>query len=95
MCLFDEVVVDTPELALLHMKEQHDFNLDQIRKDMGLDFYKSVTLINYIRHQSSFNRCYSCGTTTDTFAELSEHMQKNGCFKNVPSLDAEFWKDPK
>ncbi|KAI8579859.1 hypothetical protein K450DRAFT_240658 [Umbelopsis ramanniana AG] len=95
MCLFDEVVVDTPELALLHMKEQHDFNLDKIRKDMGLDFYKTVTLINYIRHQSSFNRCYSCGTTTDAFSELSEHMQKNGCFNNVPSLDAEFWKDPK
>lgn len=95
MCLFDETVLDTPELALAHMKNQHSFDLNQIRVEKKFDFYKTVTLINYIRHQSSFNRCYSCGTTTETFSELSEHMQQNGCFTKIPDMDAEFWKDPK
>ncbi|GAB5592801.1 hypothetical protein Unana1_07701 [Umbelopsis nana] len=95
MCLFDETVLDTPELVLAHMKEQHSFDLNQIKQDMNLDFYKTVTLINYIRHQSSFNRCYSCGATTDAFSQLREHMEQNGCFTEVPPMDTDFWKDPK
>lgn len=95
MCLFDEIVLDTPELALKHMKSEHSFDLDEIKREKGLDFYKIIVLINYIRHQSSFNRCYSCGTSTDTFPQLADHMKENNCFTNVPSMDAEFWKDPK
>ncbi|KAG2176902.1 hypothetical protein INT43_007556 [Umbelopsis isabellina] len=95
MCLFDETVLDTPELALKHMKTEHSFDLDVIKRDKSLDFYKIIVLINYIRHQSSFNRCYSCGTSTDTFPQLADHMKENNCFTNVPSVDAEFWKDPK
>lgn len=62
---------------------------------LDLDFYKTITLINYIRHQSSLNRCFACGTTVEDFALLAKHMHENDCFKKPLDMDAAFWKDPK
>ncbi|KAL1918233.1 uncharacterized protein VTP21DRAFT_3499 [Calcarisporiella thermophila] len=95
MCLFDEVVLPSPEEACRHMSEIHGFDLKKVRRDLELDFYKTITLINYIRHQTSISKCYSCGTVTEDLAKLSHHMKENECFTKIPSHDHEFWKDSK
>ncbi|KAI8394224.1 uncharacterized protein BYT42DRAFT_487161 [Radiomyces spectabilis] len=95
MCLFDNQMFPSPEEALNHMRESHSFDLDKIRKEKDLDFYKIIVLINYIRHQSSLNQCFSCGTTVDDFSLLAPHLEKEGCVGKFVPMDAEFWKDPK
>ncbi|ORE09300.1 hypothetical protein BCV72DRAFT_66514 [Rhizopus microsporus var. microsporus] len=94
MCLFDTTVLSCPKDILEHMKTEHEFNLSQIRKDKGLDFYQTIVLINYIRHQSSLNTCFSCGSVLENLSDLPAHLKENKCITKL-STDAEFWKDPK
>ncbi|OZJ02337.1 hypothetical protein BZG36_04592 [Bifiguratus adelaidae] len=95
MCLFDEIVLPSPEATLKHLEDEHGFNLNDIKKRLGLDFYKTIIFINYIRYSTSLNRCYACGATFEEIEELTQHMQQKGCFTAVPSLDADFWRDAK
>ncbi|CAO3587958.1 unnamed protein product [Absidia cylindrospora] len=95
MCLFDDQVLSSPKEAMLHMKTSHSFDLSAIRKEKGYDFYKTVILINYIRHQSSLARCFSCGETVPDFSNLVRHMEIKGCIQAFVSDDADFWKDPR
>ena len=48
-CLFCETPLNSAEAALAHTKAEHEFDLNQLRKDLKLDFYSSIKLINYIR----------------------------------------------
>ncbi|KAI8066748.1 hypothetical protein BC940DRAFT_302197 [Gongronella butleri] len=95
MCLFDEKVLPNPKDALAHMASAHGFDLNALRKAKGYDFYKTIVLINYIRHRSSLNQCFSCGETVPEFAKLVPHMEIKGCLKAFVPDDAEFWKDPR
>ena len=62
---------------------------------LGLDFYKTIVLINYIRHQSSLDKCFVCGTTVDDFALLEKHLAESKCVTKPLDPSADFWKDPK
>ncbi|KAI9030667.1 hypothetical protein CLU79DRAFT_694655 [Phycomyces nitens] len=95
MCLFDEQVLPSPKEALEHMKQAHGFDLTAIRKEKGYDFYKTIVLINYIRHQSSLATCFSCHQSLQDFSDLVSHMKTKGCLTKFVSDDADFWKDPK
>ncbi|KAI8100144.1 uncharacterized protein BX664DRAFT_322990 [Halteromyces radiatus] len=95
MCLFDDQVLPSPKEVLLHMKTTHAFDLSAIRKEKGYDFYRTVILINYIRHQSSLSKCFSCGEKVQDFSNLVRHMEIKGCIQAFVSEDAEFWKDPR
>ncbi|KAG1052563.1 hypothetical protein G6F43_005306 [Rhizopus delemar] len=94
MCLFDTHVLSSPKEILEHMRTEHDFNLSQIRKEKELDFYQTIVLINYIRHQSSLNTCFSCGTVLENLTDIPAHLKEKGCHTKL-TKDAEFWKDPK
>ncbi|KAI8342331.1 hypothetical protein BC941DRAFT_412470 [Chlamydoabsidia padenii] len=95
MCLFDDQVLPSPKDALLHMKTKHAFDLSSIRKEKGYDFYKTVVLINYIRHQSSLVKCFSCGESVPDLSNLVRHMEIKGCIQAFVPEDADFWKDPR
>jgi hypothetical protein len=95
MCLFDDQVLASPKEALLHMKTKHAFDLSAIRKEKGYDFYKTVVLINYIRHQSSLAKCFSCGESVPDLSNLVRHMEIKGCIQAFVPADADFWKDPR
>ena len=74
------------------------FNLINILKYsfiLGLDFYQTITLINYIRYNVKNNTCVACLTEYKDLKDLLDHMNKKTCFTKIPSLDNEFWKDPK
>ncbi|KAI8992423.1 hypothetical protein BDB01DRAFT_716824 [Pilobolus umbonatus] len=95
MCLFDIEVLSSPKEAMEHMKTAHGFDLSQIRKEKDLDFYATIVLINYIRHQSSLNTCFSCGCTVKDLAELPAHLKSSHCISHFVPKDASFWKDPR
>ncbi|KAF7724593.1 hypothetical protein EC973_000901 [Apophysomyces ossiformis] len=95
MCLFDDHVFPSPKEALEHMKESHGFDLSAVRREKDLDFYKVIVLINYIRHQSSLCKCFSCGESAEDLLLLAAHMQQKNCIRNFVSADADFWKDPR
>ncbi|KAK9717453.1 hypothetical protein K7432_006190 [Basidiobolus ranarum] len=94
MCLFDDYVASTPKEICDHMIQSHGFDLKGIQEEYHLDFYKTITLINYIRHKTSNNICMGCDASFETLKEMTEHMEQNNCFKKVPALDSEVWKDP-
>ncbi|CDS13563.1 hypothetical protein LRAMOSA05739 [Lichtheimia ramosa] len=95
MCLFDNDVFPSPEETLQHMKTAHGFDLSRIRKEHGLEFYKTVVLLNYIRHQSSLDKCFVCGHVVEDLSLLANHMQEKNCFQKPIDMNADFWKDPK
>ncbi|KAI9279844.1 hypothetical protein BY458DRAFT_501828 [Sporodiniella umbellata] len=94
MCLFDTHMLTNPKETLDHMKTEHGFDLNKIRKEKELDFYQTIILINYIRHQSSLNTCFSCGTQLENLSNLPEHLKEKKCTEAIDK-EAEFWKDPK
>ncbi|KAJ1964888.1 hypothetical protein IWQ62_002803 [Dispira parvispora] len=94
MCLFDDVVAPTPEEACQHMQAAHGFDIHAIRQTRGLDFYKTVALINFIRRQTAGGVCMGCGTKVDESVSLVEHMEKNGCFTKIPEEQHTVWTDP-
>ncbi|KAI7858484.1 S-adenosyl-L-methionine-dependent methyltransferase [Circinella umbellata] len=50
-CLFCPDVFDLPEDAFHHCKEVHGFDFLAVKRSLGLDFYKCIRMINYIRKQ--------------------------------------------
>lgn len=50
-CLFCSTILPSPQLALIHCKEQHGFDLEEVKQKWKLDFYSQVKVINFIRDQ--------------------------------------------
>ncbi|KAK9722352.1 hypothetical protein K7432_002740 [Basidiobolus ranarum] len=94
MCLFDDHVAPSPKEACEHMVEAHGFDLKAIQEQYHLDFYKTIALINYIRHKTANNTCMGCNVSFETLKEMTEHMEQNSCFQKVPAADSDIWKDP-
>ena len=59
-----------------------------------LDFYKTITLINYIRLKTSRLTCFACDATVASLDKLADHMKANGCFEKIPTADNPMWKNP-
>ncbi|KAJ1972005.1 hypothetical protein H4R35_004922 [Dimargaris xerosporica] len=95
MCLFDQVMEDSPIAICEHMKHAHGFDLPAIRQAHHLDFYKTVTLINYVRRQASLGICVGCDANVGGLTQLADHMTANGCFAKLPpGLSHPIWADP-
>ncbi|KAI8815862.1 uncharacterized protein EV422DRAFT_610644 [Fimicolochytrium jonesii] len=94
MCLFDESVFPSAESAHEHMKAAHSFDLRAIREEHDLDFYASIRLINYIRHQTAHCTCHACSTPFDTMPELTHHLTSLNHFTSLPPKDSPVWTDP-
>ncbi|KAI8596930.1 hypothetical protein EDD21DRAFT_399666 [Dissophora ornata] len=104
-CLFEEAYFNTAQSARDHMKEAHGFDLEGERHRLGLDFYQTISLINYIRRQTMLGVCFSClekkpqvekGVDEEQEEEddwLVNHLKKSECGATAPSMDADFWKD--
>ncbi|KAG0264747.1 hypothetical protein BG011_006177 [Mortierella polycephala] len=108
-CLFEDSYFSSAQATRDHMKTNHGFDLDGERHRLGLDFYQTVSLINYIRRQTMLGMCFSClkkkpeedkAAFDDSEDEeknqedwLVKHLKEQGCGAKVPSKDADFWKD--
>ncbi|KAG0214509.1 hypothetical protein BGX28_001963 [Mortierella sp. GBA30] len=107
-CLFEESYFSSAQAARDHMKEEHGFDLDGERHKLELDFYQTISLINYIRRQTMLGVCFSClkknpqdkSNKNEENEEqdqdqdwLVKHLKEDGCGTKVPSKDADFWRD--
>ncbi|KAG9326638.1 hypothetical protein KVV02_006149 [Mortierella alpina] len=106
-CLFEEAYFPSAQATRDHMKEAHGFDLDGERHRLELDFYQTVSLINYIRRQTMLGVCFSClkknpqedrGKTGEEMEDrdldwMVKHLKEDGCGAQVPGKDADFWKD--
>ncbi|CAJ0843309.1 2167_t:CDS:2 [Entrophospora sp. SA101] len=93
LCLFCETISPSTKDTKFHMKDIHGFDLLKIKKNMGLDFYQTIILINYIRHKTLNNSCMACNQSFENSEKLLEHMKQENCFIKVPDLSNSFWKD--
>ncbi|CAG8495095.1 18203_t:CDS:2 [Cetraspora pellucida] len=94
-CLFCDTISPSSKDVMNHMKHAHGFDLLITKQDLGLDFYQTIILINYIRYKTSNNTCMACDSAFDDNQHLIKHMSEENCFVKVPSLDNSIWKDPK
>ncbi|KAF0500578.1 C2H2-type zinc finger transcription factor [Gigaspora margarita] len=94
-CLFCDTISPSSKDVKNHMKCTHGFDLLIIKRNLGLDFYQTIILINYIRSKTLNNTCMACDSTFDDNQHLIEHMNEENCFVEVPSLDNPLWKDLK
>jgi len=104
-CLFDNDYFPSAQATRDHMKEAHGFDLEGERHRLGLDFYQTISLINYIRRQTMLGVCFSCQKKKPEKKDDEENDDENddwlikhlredkSCGAKVPSVEADFWKD--
>lgn len=51
VCLYCQFSSSNADKLRLHMQELHDFDLQELKLRLNLDFYQQVKLVNYIRRQ--------------------------------------------
>lgn len=92
ICLFCEEKSQTAEESLTHAQEIHKFDFHKLKKELGLDFYGCITLVNFIRRQVENKTCPYCEISTNSSVALLDHMIQLQHF-GVQAA-ASFWKDP-
>ncbi|XP_033208041.1 zinc finger protein 277 [Belonocnema kinseyi] len=85
-CLFCEFIKKEYKDILHHMKEDHNFDFEEITKE--LNFYQKVKIVNYLRKQMYVKRCVFCDTE---FEKVVDHMREKEHFK-LPSK--KIWDQP-
>ncbi|XP_022991200.1 probable protein arginine N-methyltransferase 3 [Cucurbita maxima] len=91
LCLFCNSKYNDCDTLFNHCNSVHYFDFHGIRRTLGLDFYGSFKVINYIRSQVAENRCWSCGFLCQSNQDLQNHLHKT---LNLSDVKA-FWDDDK
>lgn len=92
LCLFCSKSHSDMNEVLNHMKEIHNFNLQDIKTKLGLSFYHQVKIVNYIRKQVYSQKCPKCLETWNTKKSLESHMLKERHY-GLPD-DQSLWDQP-
>uniref|UniRef100_A0A3Q3XEH7 C2H2-type domain-containing protein n=1 Tax=Mola mola TaxID=94237 RepID=A0A3Q3XEH7_MOLML len=92
VCLFCDHQSETMEQIYTHMKEDHGFDLHQLRTELNLRFYQQVKLVNFIRRQIHQSRCYGCQEKFDSRDAVLCHIQAAGHVMALP--DVSTWDQP-
>ncbi|OAY77460.1 putative protein arginine N-methyltransferase 3 [Ananas comosus] len=74
LCLFCGSRFDSTASLFKHCSVDHAFDFYGVVRDMGLDFYGSIKLINYVRSQVAENKCWSCGETFQCREDVQNHL---------------------
>ncbi|XP_021299978.1 probable protein arginine N-methyltransferase 3 [Herrania umbratica] len=77
LCLFCDSKYGSCDALFEHCRLTHFFDFNGIRKELGLDFYGSFKLINYVRSQVANNRCWSCGVHCQSKQDLQSHLHQS------------------
>ncbi|XVF24506.1 hypothetical protein REPUB_Repub13aG0133900 [Reevesia pubescens] len=86
VCLFCDSKYDSCDALFEHCRLTHFFDFNGIRKELGLDFYGSFKLINYVRSQVADNICWCCGVRCQSKQELQSHLHQSVNTKDVKLL---------
>ncbi|ERM98123.1 probable protein arginine N-methyltransferase 3 [Amborella trichopoda] len=76
LCLFCDTKWNSREELFNHCVSDHAFDFEGIRKSMGLGFYGSFKLINYIRFKVASNKCWRCGLGLQSKESLLNHLHE-------------------
>ncbi|XP_022966973.1 probable protein arginine N-methyltransferase 3 isoform X2 [Cucurbita maxima] len=91
LCLFCTSKYNDCATLFNHCNSVHNFDFHGIRKALGLDFYGSFKIINYIRSQVAENRCWSCGFLCQSSQDLQNHLHQTLNLNEIKAL----WNDDK
>ncbi|KAK8643254.1 hypothetical protein V6N13_012558 [Hibiscus sabdariffa] len=86
LCLFCDSKYSSCDALFDHCRLTHFFDFNGIRKELGLDFYGSFKLVNYVRSQGADNRCWSCGVHCQSKQDLQSHLHQSFDTKDVKLL---------
>ncbi|KAJ8712492.1 hypothetical protein PYW07_005334 [Mythimna separata] len=73
-CLLCEHTEKDYDRILDHMDQQHEFSF--LKATEGMDFYRKVKIVNYIRRQVHLKQCLSCETKFDDSRNLEKHLRE-------------------
>ena len=78
-CLICDTVLATPLYVVDHMHRFHNFDLKDVQKTLGNDFYKMVRFVNYARTMKNEGKCFICGSPVvgDYADHIYSHENKN------------------
>lgn len=90
-CLFCDFKFNSCDSLLQHCNSTHHFDFPRIKKSLGLDFYGSFKLVNYIRAMVAENTCWSCRHQCKSNQELLDHLHGTKILEELKLL----WDDDK
>ncbi|TVU02120.1 hypothetical protein EJB05_52387, partial [Eragrostis curvula] len=74
LCLFCSSCFNAENLLFEHCATEQCFNFHWIVKELGLDFYSCIKLINFVRSMVAEKKCWSCGQAFSSNTELCSHL---------------------
>eukprot|EP00003_Mantamonas_plastica_P013094 TRINITY_DN2305_c0_g1_i2.p1 TRINITY_DN2305_c0_g1~~TRINITY_DN2305_c0_g1_i2.p1 ORF type:complete len:523 (-),score=201.02 TRINITY_DN2305_c0_g1_i2:395-1885(-) len=77
LCLFCASRFPTATLTFDHCEADHGFSFSKVSKDLALDFFGKIRLINFIRDQMHQNQCLGCEQVFDSEEEVLGHMSES------------------
>ncbi|XP_062199744.1 probable protein arginine N-methyltransferase 3 [Phragmites australis] len=95
LCLFCISRFDTESSLFSHCGAEHHFDFHKIMRELRLDFYGCIKLINFVRSKVAENKCWSCGQAFSTSNELCSHLHALETYKiegKVPWEDDAYLK---
>ncbi|EMS48725.1 putative protein arginine N-methyltransferase 3 [Triticum urartu] len=60
LCLFCSARFDSDGPLFAHCGSEHGFDFHKLVRELGLDFYGCIKLINFVRSKVAENKCWSC-----------------------------------
>uniref|UniRef100_A0ACD5UJV5 Uncharacterized protein n=1 Tax=Avena sativa TaxID=4498 RepID=A0ACD5UJV5_AVESA len=60
LCLFCSSRFDSESSFFAHCGSEHRFDFHKVVRELGLDFYGCIKLINFVRSKVAENKCWSC-----------------------------------
>merc|ERR1719419_2047785 len=91
VCLYCPAAYNQTQDLLHHMTVVHGFDFVALRKELNLNFYQQVKLINYIRRMVHLGCCTGCTQRFPTQEALVEHLAWAGHHRPTDLTD---WDQP-
>ncbi|KAJ8047322.1 hypothetical protein HOLleu_06296 [Holothuria leucospilota] len=92
VCLFCDYRASATKKLLEHMHDEHRFNLNGIKTTFGLNFYKQLKLVNYLRRRIHQKMCFSCHQVFSSHNALISHMTSSKHIQDLP--ESSEWDQP-
>lgn len=92
ICLFCGNEFYESNETLVHMKDIHKFDLQQIREMYGLSYYKQIKFINYVRKKMYEKECMLCNMKFQFHEDLLKHLLETGHSSSFP--ESSVWDQP-
>ncbi|KAM5551558.1 putative protein arginine N-methyltransferase 3 [Rosa sericea] len=86
LCFFCDSRFSSCDELFDHCSATHHFDFPAIRKALGLSFYSSFKLINYLRSQVAENRCWSCGLSCQSNKDLQNHLHETVNLEDIKPM---------